>query len=116
MNAPQRQSRPEIDVKALRQFLNRSQGQLLQMRALLVEQSMLIDARTLRRMTQWSREISMGAELAGLTTLSRAADQVEWLATDALGHPATDSIGFTARMSERLCALEAQLTLATPAG
>jgi hypothetical protein len=80
------------------------------------EQSPRIDARSLLSMTQWSREIAMGAELANLTVLARAADQVEWLAADLLGHPGTDPIGFTARMGERLCALQAQLIFAMSAG
>jgi acetate kinase len=112
MTASQRHLRPDIDAKALRQFLDRSRGQLAQIQALLVQQSPLVDVRSLLSMTQFSREIAIGAELANLTTLARAADQVEWLAADLLGHPGTDPIGFTARMGERLCALEAQLTLA----
>jgi hypothetical protein len=115
MTASQRHLRPDLDVKALRQFIVRSQDRLAQMQALLVRHSPLIDARSLHWMTQWSREIAVGAELASLTTLARAADQIEWLAADVLGHPATDPIGFTARMGERLCALENQLSLALPA-
>ena len=116
MTVPHRHFRSDVDVRALRQFLDKSQGQLAQIQAMLVQHSPLIDTRSLLSMTQWSREIAMGAELANLTTLARAADQVEWLAADLLGHPGTDPIGFTARMGERLCSLEAQLTLAMPAG
>jgi hypothetical protein len=107
--------RDPVDAKALKKFLCRSQDRLAQMQALMLGQAALIDARSLRRMTQWSREIAAGAELASLTTLARAADQVDWLASDVLNHPHSATIGFSARMDERLCALETQIARAIPA-
>src|SRR5262245_5701937 len=84
-----------IDVKALMHFLARSQGQLLQMQSRMSD-SPIVDPRALHSMIQCSREIALGAEVAGLRRIARAADAIERLANEALGATVLDPIGFAA--------------------
>ena len=98
-----------IDPLALVQFLVRSQAHLVRMQAALAGHSPIVDARALQRIVQWSREIAVGAEVAGLPRLAHAADDVENLAVEALVSTTPDPIALGVRLGEKLRVLGARI-------
>ena len=101
-----------IDPVALSRFLARSRERLTQMQSLLPDHARDVDARDVRRILQWSREIAVGAEVAGLSRLSDAALDVEELADEGLRSTADPAL-LAVRMNELLRALGAQLDAAS---